>query len=477
MTRWTAYAAIIAPAVFMVASTTQIGLKPTLLVMAFGGFVGLAIVLTLAAWGNERAKHVSPEEHHRRWIGCLLAALLLVGCGGEGMSPTTPTPAATPAPDLGPPNIILIFADDMGYADVSFNSPRLQTPNIDRIADEGVRLTDFYVPSPICSSSRAALMTGRHPAWVGVPWNPFRPPHPEEVFIAEPLRDAGYFSAAFGKWHLGTEPEHMPTRRGFDAFWGFITGRLTRGWWEDDHPSTNGASFTGIASALTSKTLQFIDTHPKPFFVYLSHRDPHAPHHETYADAVRRLDVSVGQLLEGLEARGLAENTLVFFTSDNGPVPPAGSAAPFDGRKGSCKEGGIRMPTAARWPAQIPAGTESDEIASTLDLFPTFVALAGGQLPQDVHYPGRDITPILTGTVARLAGHGQDGRREVICWQSGGPGAIRSGKWKYLRPSVFFGSTRLFNLEDDPGERINVLSDHPELGEQLDWRMVELSRR
>jgi arylsulfatase A-like enzyme len=363
----------------------------------------------------------------------------------------------------------------MGWGDVSMNGGALRTPNIDRLAEEGARLTDFYVPAPICSSSRAALMTGRHPPWVGVPWNPYRPPNPEETFVAETLREAGYYSAALGKWHLGTEPEHMPTRRGFDHFWGFITGRIQKGWWEDDHPTQRGTGWPLIASALTSEALAFVDASPGPFFIYLSHRDPHHPYYEgTYAASVRRLDDSVGQLLDGLDARGLAENTLVIFTSDNGPVPPdGGTAHPYSGRKGSCREGGVRVPAAARWPARIPAGIEVDEVVSTLDLYPTFVALARGLMPVDRPYPGRDVTPVLTGEISRLG----PGDRELIFWQSGGVGAIRSGKWKYLRPSVFFNSTRLFDLEEDPAERFNVISSHPEVAERLDDRMVSLARQ
>jgi arylsulfatase A-like enzyme len=212
----------------------------------------------------------------------------------------------------------------------------------------------------------------------------------------------------------------------------------------------------------------------RPFFVYIAQRDPHAPNFGTYADAVTRLDASVGQLLADLDELGVGRNTLVFFTSDNGPAKGGGSAGAFVGGKGSCAEGGVRMPAAARWPARIPAGGTVREVTSTLDLFPTFVALARGSVPARF-YPGEDVTRLLTGQLSRLAGRGVDGGREVVFWQErGAVGGLRSGRLKFLEPGMWNTAKTLVDLEADPGETRDLCRELPELCEQLEQRLFDL---
>jgi len=409
----------------------------------------------------------------------LIAALCLlsIACGGTGPTDPSPSPQPTPKPDLGRPNIVLIFADDMGFGDTSMNGGSIQTPNIDRIASEGTRFTDFYVPAALCSPSRAALMTGRYPVHVGVPWNPARAPNADEIMVSELLHEVGYSTAILGKWHLGWEPHEMPIHRGFDYFWGMTHGNDDSPYILGDQPTDDGVAAQDIPRRLVDYSLRFIQEHPAPFFIYIAHRDPHLPNYGTYVQAMQRMDASVGQLLDGLETLGVAENTLVFFTSDNGPARNGGSPGIYSGGKGSVEEGGIRMPAAARWPARIPPGTTVTDMASTIDLLPTFVALAGGTLPADRPYPGADITPLLQASQAALPGRGQAGARELLLWQQGGAlGALRSGQYKWLRPGLWNSQPTLINLRDDPTESKDLKFQYPELAAELEARMVQLAK-
>ncbi len=424
-------------------------------------------------------------------------ALAAAACGGGGSSPSSPAPAPTATPagftpvDLGPPNVVLILADDLGWGDLgSFGNTHIRTPNIDRLAAEGVRFTNFYADAPICAPSRAALMTGRWPPRVGIPWNPPNQLNPGEVVIAEPLHDRGYATGMLGKWHLGWSADQMPIHYGFDFFYGIATGEDENNFVLGDQPTKDTVSPDQFAFRYTQDALKFIgDTGPnRRFFVYIAHRDPHLPNTPAfqfagtsgagaYGDTIQALDFTVGQLLQGLKDRGVDQNTLVIFASDNGPVVPPkgpGSAGGLSGGKGSCEEGGIRVPAMMRWPARIRPGRVVSEPLTTLDIFPTLVALTGATLPSR-HYDGQDVSRLITGEVDRIPGLGTDGSRELIFWQEGGkPGALRSGRYKYLRPGFWNTSPTLFDLEADPGETNNLVPSRPDLAKQLEQRLQEI---
>lgn len=444
---------------------------------------------------DARPSMVAPA---RLWKLPLVLLAALSACGGGDSSPVAsganPAPSATPgwtAVDLGPPNVVLILADDLGYGDLgSYGNARIRTPNLDRMAAEGARFTSFYVAAPICAPSRAALMTGRWPPRVGIPWNPPTRLKGDETVLAEPLRARGYATAMLGKWHLGWTAADMPVHYGFDYYWGIPSGEDETDFVFRDGPTKDAVGMSELASAYTRRALDLIAAAGKDrrFFVYIAHRDPHLPNYPsaafvgrspagTYGDTIEQLDASVGDLLKGLQDLGVDQNTLVVFTSDNGPVVPPkgpGSAGPLSGGKGSCEEGGIRVPGILRWPARIRPGRVVSEPVSTVDLFPTIVALTGAVLPAR-HYDGQDVSRLVTGEVERIGGKGMDGGRELVFWQEGGkPGALRSGRWKYLRPGFWNSSPTLFDLETDPGERSDLSRVRPEIASQLETRLEEI---
>jgi arylsulfatase A len=418
-----------------------------------------------------------------------LVLLACAGCGGGSVSPVAAAsaPAPTPTPDLGPPNIVLILADDLGWGDLSsYGNPSIKTPNIDRLASEGMRFTSFYVPAPVCAPSRASLMTGQWPPRTGIRWNPPKQLYGDEVVIAQVLHDSGYATGMVGKWHLGWTADQMPIHWGFDYFYGVASGEDESDFVLGDQPTTDTVSPDQFAKRYTDYALKFIEANKdRRFFMYIAHRDPHLPNQPApefagrsgvgaYGDVVEQLDWAVGQLMTGLHELGVDQNTLVVFTSDNGPPVPPGSTGPFNGAKASCEEGGVRVPGIVWWPPRVRAGRVVDEPASTLDLFPTFVKLAGATLPNR-RYDGQDISGLLTGQVEKIGGAGIDGGREIMFWQHDGlPGGLRSGKWKYLRPGFWNYAPTLFDLSVDPGERTDLSGVHPELVRQLDQRIDEL---
>lgn len=437
-------------------------------------------------------------------LGCSLRpsllwlALLAPACGGGGSgSPAgpvgpSPTPTGPPPADLGPPNIVLILADDMGWGDLgSYGQARVKTPNLDRIASEGARFTSFYVAAPICAPSRAALMTGRWPPRTGIPWNPPDRLHDDEVVLAQALKDRGYATGMVGKWHLGWVPSDMPTHYGFDYYYGVPAGEDEADFYSADAPTKDTVGPDQLARRYVEYALKFVaGVDPaRRFFLYLAHRDPHLPNSPapefagksaggTYGDTVEQLDHWTGELMKGLKDLGVDRNTLVIFTSDNGPPTKAagagGSAGPLSGGKGSCEEGGVRVPGLMRWPARIQAGRVVAEPVSTLDLFPSLVALAGATLPNR-HYDGQDVSKLITGEVSRIGGNGVEGGRELVFWQEGGRvGGLRSGRYKYLRPGLWNTSPTLFDLEADPGERNDLSASRPELAKQLEGRLQEI---
>jgi uncharacterized sulfatase len=345
-----------------------------------------------------------------------------------------------------PPNFIVIFADDLGYGDLSsYGGTAHQTPNIDRMAREGVRFTDFYVPMPFCGPSRATILTGRYPFRHTLVQNPSPDAGkndiglpPEEVTIAEALKPLGYATAAIGKWHLGHVERYLPRTQGFDSYYGILYSNDMRPVQlvENERVAEYPVVQAKLTKEYTRRSIEFIEKNrDQPFFLYLPEAMPHKPlaasdefytpetPGDLYSDAVRELDWSVGQILERLRQLGLDKNTLVFFTSDNGPTF-GGSSAGLRGLKGSTYDGGIRVPGIAWWPGRIPAGQVTGEIAATVDVLPTIVETAGGKLPEGRKIDGANLLPLMTGET-------QKSPHEAIFAMGGDQlRIVRSGRWK-----------------------------------------------
>ncbi len=411
-------------------------------------------------------------------------------------------------PSSRPPNVVVVFIDDLGYGDIGpFGASKQKTPNLDRMAREGMKLTSFYA-APACSVSRAQLLTGCYGLRVSVPWVFFPAGrhglNPAEVTIAERLKARGYATACFGKWHLGDQPEFLPCRQGFDRYLGIpysndmqkksaATGERVVPLMRDDAVAellTDEAQ-RGIVERCTDEAVAFIrDSKARPFFLYVPHTAVHVPifpgerfrgksDNGRFGDWVEEVDWSVGRILDTLTDEGLAENTLVIFTSDNGPWTvkgkDGGSAGPLRGSKGSTWEGGVRVPTLAWWPGRVPAGSECAAFAGTIDLLPTFVSLAGGEVPQEPAIDGRDISGLLMGTSREPA------RAAHYYFQGQSLQAVRSGRWKLAvapQPEGMGSKAaagddtslerpRLYDLEVDLGETTNVAADHPDVVARL----------
>jgi len=390
------------------------------------------------------------------------------------------------------PNIIFIFADDLGYGDIgSYGSNNIKTPNIDRMAQQGAKFDQFYSASPVCTPSRAALLTGRYPIRQGI-HEVFYPESYQgmdlqEITIAEMLKDAGYATGMVGKWHLGHHAQYMPLKQGFDEFFGVPYSNDMGGlyYFRDEQIIFEDIDQRYMTKTYTEEALKFIDKHQQePFFLYLSHNMPHIPLYASpefegesqgglYGDVVEELDWSVGRVLEKLEQLNLAERTLVVFTSDNGPWlimgEHGGSSGPFREGKRYTFEGGMRVPAVAYWPKTIAPATQPQGLATMLDWFPTFAHLAGAALPSDRDIDGRDISGLLMGT-------GEREGQELFYYMSGQLRAYRSGDWKiklpfkgelgflkWLHPGFVPGhELLLFNLKNDPQEQLNLAASEPE---------------
>jgi len=375
-----------------------------------------------------------------------------------------------------PPNFIIIFADDQGYRDLGcYGSPNIKTPNVDRMAKEGVRFTDFYVGAPICSPSRAALMTGCYPSRVGLGNWVLRPDsrigiHPNEVTIAELLKRQGYATGCIGKWHLGFLPPFVPTSQGFDYYFGLYHNLDLEADYLADEGGVpiirNGqvvkrpADPAELTELYTEEAIGFIRRNKdKPFFLYLPHTMAHQPLGISerfkgksagglYGDVIECLDWSTGQILDTLRQLGLDRNTIVVYTSDNGPGP-GGSALPLRGRKLTTYEGGLRVPCIVWGPGRVAAGAVCREIATSMDFYPTFTALAGAKMPTDRVIDGRDIRALLTEPTSAKSPHDaffyHGSLGELV--------AVRSGKWKlFLNPQPV-----LYDLEADISEKHDVV--------------------
>ncbi len=413
------------------------------------------------------------------------------------------------------PNVVVIFVDDLGYADIGpYGATKQRTPHLDRMAVEGMKLTSFYA-APVCSVSRAQLMTGCYGVRVSVP-GVFFPAgnlglHPQEFTVAERLKELGYTTACIGKWHLGDQPEFLPTRQGFDSYYGIpysndmqrvstaIRQRvvpLMRN--EGVEELLTDEQQRQIVEKYTQAAVTFIrQKKDQPFFLYLPHTAVHTPIYPgqafsgksangRFGDWVEEVDWSVGKILGTIAELGLDDRTLVIFTSDNGPWlikgSDGGSAGPLRGGKGSTWEGGVRVPTIARWPGKIPANSQCDAVAGTIDLLPTLVALAGGKVPESPVIDGRDISPLLMG-------HGQQSPREAHYYFSGvNLQAVRQGPWKLAiasQPESMgkeVGSDanvnpRLYNLDEEIGERTNLADKHPDIVQRLSALADSMARQ
>lgn len=405
----------------------------------------------------------------------------------------TATPAAgDEAAASARPNILWIWADNLGYGDLScYGSESIQTPVIDRLAADGARFTQYYIAHAVCSPSRAALLTGRQPFRVGIvdvlrPDGPDGIP-PDEITLAEALREQGYATIAIGKWHLGDQVEFLPKQHGFDAYFGipYSMDMLPTILIRDDEiiERLPGHKVANITERYTQEAIGFIRANrQRPFFVYLSHTIPHPPitlpekfqdpSRPLYDCAIEYMDQQIGVLLEELDKAGLRDNTLVVVSSDNGPMHRDGSPGKLRGRIGTSLEGGVRVPLVANWPGQIPAGRVVDTPAIAYDIFPTLVGLAGGKVPDDREYDGQDIWSLLSGN-----GEGDFVRAKPFFWIFGDKiSSMRDGRWKMhiARRDRALKTPELYDLANDPGESRNLAEENPEVVGELLKKAGEL---
>ncbi|HBY85925.1 MAG TPA: N-acetylgalactosamine-6-sulfatase [Colwellia sp.] len=394
------------------------------------------------------------------------------------------------------PNIVFIFADDLGYGDISsFGAKDINTPHIDQLANDGIKFTNFYSAANICTPSRASLLTGRHSVRMGIS-SVFAEDSPEgmplsEITIAEALKPQGYKTGLVGKWHLGHNDRFMPWNQGFDEFYGvpYSNDMSSFFWYENQEITYTDIDQQYLTKRYTDKAIDFIDRNQaQPFFLYLAHNMPHVPLYASpdfqgsserglYGDVVQELDWSVGEIIKTLKAKGLWENTLLVFTSDNGPWlmmgEDGGSAGELRNGKMQTFEGGHRVPTVAHWPKGIKP-RQYDDVVSMLDWFPTFVELSGGTLPNDREIDGRSITGLLSGqsaTEEQVYVYFDRTNKEVQ--------ALRKGDWKLKLPhglginiptgnGIFAGmgmysnSLLLIDLSKDPSESENLAEQYPE---------------
>ncbi len=396
------------------------------------------------------------------------------------------------------PNFVVILADDLGWGDVGYHGSEIRTPNLDRLAASGAKLEQFYVQQ-VCSPTRAALLTGRYPIRTGLqtgvvrPWSRYGLPLQERT-LAQALRDAGYRTAIVGKWHLGHhERAYLPTRRGFDSQYGHYNGAIDyfthlRDGGLDWHRNVRALRVEGYSTELIgAEAVRLIEAHDRarPLFLYLAFNAPHAPlqappeyvarfegitdrRRRTFAARVSCMDEQVGRVAAALEKRGMARDTLMTFSSDNGgPTGQAANNGPLRARKATLYEGGVRVPAWAIWPERLKAGTVVNEPLHVADWYPTLLRLARASLQQRLPLDGRDIWPTLAD--GKPSPH-----REILINAEADRGALRSGNWKLVVTGRLPRGERngpraveLFDLESDPGETENLAERQPERTRKL----------
>ena len=437
--------------------------------------------------------------------------------------------AEKPAPG---PNLVIVFTDDQGYEDVGvFGARGFRTPNLDRLASEGCVFRNFHTAQPVCSASRASLMTGCYPNRIGI-HGALAPRtktglNSREMTLAELAKQRGYATAIFGKWHLGDAPQFLPLRHGFDEYFGLPysndmwplhpdfanlppeSARRKRGYpdlplFDGDRvaiPKVTHEDQNQLTTWYTERAVKFIDQNRnRPFLLYVAHNMPHVPLHVSdkfrgktprglYGDVIAEIDWSVGEILAALKRNGLEQNTWVVFTSDNGPWlnygNHAGSAYPLREGKGTCWEGGTRVPCVMRWPGKIPAGTECNQMLMTIDLFPTFANLIGAEPPKHA-IDGLDVWPVISGQPGAKNPHAA----YWFYYEANQLQAVTSGdgRWKLLLPHTYrtlagrpggrdatpvsyqqrkLNQAELYDLANDIGETANVAAQHPDIVQRL----------
>ena len=434
----------------------------------------------------------------------LISLAILVGLSGALAAQEKPK---------RPPNVIIIYVDDMGYGDLGcFGNKKIKTPNLDKMAKQGTRLTSFYVSQAVCSASWAALMTGKYSNRAGILGalgpNAKHGLAKEHVTIAEMLKTLGYRTGIIGKWHLGHLPEFLPTKRGFDEYYGLP---YSNDMWpkhptakfpdlpliDGDNVIAKNPDQTKLTTDYTERAVKFIQKNKdQAFFLYLAHTMPHVPlfvserfkgksEQGLFGDVIMELDWSVGQILQTLQQVGIDDNTLVIFASDNGPWLSygnhGGSAGLLREGKGTTWEGGVRVPFVARWPSRIPAGKTQPEPAMTIDLLPTISRITGAKLPAG-KIDGKDISPLLFGAADAKSPHDA----YFFYWNNELHG-VRSGAWKLYFPHAYrtlegskpgkdgkpgpykeaMVGLELYNLDNDLSERTDVAGQHPEVVRRL----------
>jgi arylsulfatase A len=454
---------------------------------------------------------VNAVDFKPRWILALLA-----------LAVTFAAPCSLSGADRAKtPNIVLIFADDQGYADLGcFGAKGFATPNIDRIAKEGIRFTSFYVAQPVCSASRTALLTGCYPNRLGI-HGALNPKSvigisDQETTLAQLVKSKGYATGMVGKWHLGHLPQFLPTRHGFDSYFGLP---YSNDMWPNHPEAPSGfypplplldgekvfnaavgpADQPKLTTQYTERAVKFIDANKdKPFFLYVAHSMPHVPlfvsdkfkgktERGLYGDVIAEIDWSTGEILKALDRHKIADNTLVMYTSDNGPWLSygnhGGSAGPLREGKGTVWEGGVREPFVARWPGVIPTGAVCSEPAMTIDVLPTVAKIVGAELPK-LPIDGKDIGPLLRNEPGAKCPH----EAYYFYYHVNELHAVRSGKWKLMLPHAYrtmdgklpnqdgtpvkYGQARisrpeLYDLDADVGERKNVADANPDVVKKL----------
>lgn len=444
------------------------------------------------------------------------------------------------AADTSKPNIIIVLTDDQGYNDLScYGSKTIKSPRIDQLAEEGLKLTSYYVASPVCSASRAALLTGRYPKHVGVP-GVFFPNRghkgldPKHQTIAKLLKSVGYATKAVGKWHLGDELEFLPTNQGFDSYYGIpysndMTPAFSMKYSENclyregvdqealkkafdknkqrpvgmkdkvplmrnDECIEMPADQSTITKRFTDESLKFIDeslASNKPFFLYLAHSMPHTPLYVSkdfegksaggiYGDVIEEIDYNVGRIIDHLNEKNIAKNTLFIYTSDNGPwlvkKSHGGSALPLFEGKMTSFEGGQRVPAIVRWPAKIPKGSVSDEMTLSMDIFPTLTQITGAKAQDADLINGKNVLELYEDPTNFKTQH------DYFFYS---PRAVRHKNWKYHQQETFklkstarkTNGPSLYDLSKDIGESKNLINDYPEIAAQLKKALMEHNKK